>query len=128
MGTNIETEEFELACLVVNNGTASKVTRIAKQNGITGATIFLGKGTIKSPLLEMLALNEYRKEIVLLIAEKDIAHKALEVLDEELELHKPNHGIAFAFSLSGLCGARDCNFNVEKAGVLKTLCIRQFLQ
>ena len=115
MDINTEIKEFELVCLVVNNGIACKATKIAKQNGITGATVFLGKGTIKNPILEMFAINEYRKEIVLLIAEKNIAHKALDVLDEELELHKPNHGIAFAFSLSGLYGARDCNCNVKES-------------
>lgn len=115
MGINSKTKEFELACLVVNNGIASKVTRIAKQNGITGATVFLGKGTIKNTLLELLDLNDVRKEVVLLISDKETAYGALEKLNKELELHKPNHGIAFAFPLAGLYGARDCNCNVKES-------------
>jgi len=115
-------KEYLLTCLVVNNGIGSKVTRIAKQNGISGATVFLGKGTIKNPWLELLDLNDIRKEIILLISEKKTASAALEELDRELELHKPNHGIAFAFSLSGLYGARECKCNVkESRGVVSTM-------
>ncbi len=115
-------KDYILSCLVVNDGIGNKVTRIAKQNGITGATVFLGKGTIKNHFLELLALNDIRKEIILLISEKEKAFKALEVLDNELELHKPNHGIAFAFSLSGLYGARDCSCNIrESRGVADTM-------
>lgn len=122
MGENCCMKDYILSCLVVNDGIGSKVTRIAKQNGITGATVLLGKGTVKNPILEFLALNDIRKEIVLLIGEKNTAYKALEELDSELELHKPNHGIAFAFSLSGLYGARDCNCNVrESRGVVNTM-------
>jgi nitrogen regulatory protein PII len=115
-------KEFELICLIVKDGLGSKVTKIAKQNGITGATVFLGRGTIKNFILELLDLTDVRKEIVLLISDKNTAYKALEVLNRELELHKPNHGIAFVFSLSGFYGARDCNSNVnESRGVENTM-------
>lgn len=102
---------FEMLCLVVNHGAGAKVTKIAKANGITGATIFYGRGTIKNYILELLDLNDVRKEIVLLLSESEIIDNVLKELDKELELHKPNHGIAFTVSLGGIFGARDCSLN-----------------
>lgn len=104
-------KDFELSCVIVNDGIASKVTKIAKHNGITGATVFLGKGTVRNFILELLDLTDVRKEVVLMISEKETAYKALEALNEELHLNKPNHGIAFTLSLSAMFGARDSSLN-----------------
>jgi nitrogen regulatory protein PII len=106
-----DAKDFVLSCLIVNDGVASKVTKIAKRNGITGATVFLGKGTVKNHFLELLDLNDVRKEVVLMVAEKETAYKALDVLNNEMHLHKPNHGIAFTISLSAMFGARDSSLN-----------------
>lgn len=99
--------KFELLCFVVNFGLGEKVAKIAKRAGITGCTIFLGKGTIQNRLLEFLEINDSRKEIVFIIAEKRMAYEALKIIDKEFELSKPNHGIAFTFSLNDLIGVRN---------------------
>lgn len=118
-----DTKDFELFCLIVNDGIAGKAVKIAKHNGITGATIFLGKGTIKNHFLELLDLTDIRKEIIIMISEKQTAYKALEELDKELELHKPNHGIAFTISLNSMLGAKDSSLNnvKESRGVENTM-------
>lgn len=92
-------KEFELICFVVNCGMGSKVIKLAKQNGISGGTICLGRGTVNNPILKFLDLTDIRKEIVLMIGEKNTAKQALEVLSEKLALRKPNHGIAFTSSV-----------------------------
>lgn len=114
---------FELLCTVVNFGLGSKVLKIAKKKGISGGTIFLGKGTIKNRLLEFLDLSDVRKEIVFMISEKTLADQALEELKKELALHKPNHGIAFTTSVMNVIGARNCNSNhiKESRGVNSTM-------
>lgn len=116
-------KELELFCLVVNHGLGSKVTKIARNNGLSGATIFLGKGTVKNHFLELLALNDIRKEIVFTISEKKLVYQALEELNKDLELHKPNHGIAFTVSVKNLLGVRNCNCNniKESRGVGNTM-------
>jgi len=106
--------ELELFCLIVNHGTACKVTKIAKNNGITGATVLLGKGTVKNRLLELLDLNDIRKEIVFMISNKEIGYHALEEINKELQLDKPHHGIAFAVSVINLIGATKCNYDDVK--------------
>jgi nitrogen regulatory protein PII len=111
--------EFELIGIVVNFGLASKIVKYAKKEGITGATIFLGKGTSQNHLLKMLDLTDIRKEIVLMLAEKQISEQALDALDKKFKFSKPNHGIAFSISIRNLLGVRDGHYKKmkEKRGV-----------
>ncbi|NLW59168.1 MAG: P-II family nitrogen regulator [Firmicutes bacterium] len=97
-------EEWILLCAVVNFGVSNKVMNVLKQQGITGGTIFLGKGTVKNHLLEILDLNDIRKEIVLSITMPSLADRALEALNKQLALYKPHHGIAFTIPVKGQVG------------------------
>ena len=98
---------FSLIYVIVNYGQGSKVLSCAKHQGITGGTIFLGKGTVKNRLLELLSLAEMRKEIVLMVAEKTVTQKTMSAIDREFHLEKPNHGIAFSIPVSNFFGAHD---------------------
>ncbi|HLV09166.1 MAG TPA: P-II family nitrogen regulator [Halanaerobiales bacterium] len=98
----------ELICTVVDLGSGSEVIKIAKENQISGGTIFLGNGTINNRLLEFLSLTQVRKEIVIMIAEKTTAHKALTILNKKFEFKKSDHGIAFTIPLTNFLGARNC--------------------
>lgn len=107
MAQNAE-RKYELISVVVNFGTGSKVLRAAKELGVTGGTVLLGRGTVKSSLLEFLGLTDIRKEIVLMIADTETAERALNELDKQFSFAKPNHGIAFSTDVVGLFGMRDC--------------------
>ncbi len=98
-------EKYMLICVIVNFGLGTKVIRIGKQNGITGGTIFLGKGTVQSRLLEFLAINDIRKEVVLMICSKSVAGNALHKLNSEFAFDKPHHGIAFSMPVLDIIGA-----------------------
>lgn len=97
---------LELIVVIVNYGVGSKVLKIAKQNGISGGAIFYGKGTVKNKLLEFLEIHDIRKEIVLMISDHQTKNTVMEVMDKELHLSKPYHGIAFTIPISGLYGTR----------------------
>lgn len=101
-------KSLELICLIVNFGLGSKVIKTAKQFGVTGGTIFLGKGTVRNHILELLDITDIRKEIVMMIAEKSVADTALMELDKKFELVKPNHGIAFTMTVAEIYGSRTC--------------------
>jgi len=88
----------------------SKVLKIAKQNGVLGGTIFLGKGTVKNRLLQILDLCDIKKEIVVMITDQKTAQIALEDLANHLHLQKPNHGIAFSTSVTNFIGAVNCEY------------------
>ncbi len=98
---------YELIIVIVNHGFGSKVLKYSKEQGIQGGTIVLGHGTHKRPLLELLELNDTRKEIVLMIAERPVVNEALDYLEEKLKLDKPNHGIAFVVPVSQFLGLGD---------------------
>lgn len=106
MGITPEIKKLVLIYVIVNRGYGSKVLHIAKKHGLTGGTMFLGKGTIKNHFLEALALNDTRKEIVFLVAEESIGIRFLDVLSSELKFHKLNHGIAFMLDVDYVCGSK----------------------
>ena len=98
---------FNLICCVVNYGDASKTIRIAKKYGVKGGTISLGRGTVNNRLLGFLGIMEIRKEIVSMVVENELAVEAIKGISEEMEFHKPGHGIAFSFFVSEFTGSKN---------------------
>ena len=98
--------EFDLLFCVVNSGQGSRALRIAKHNGVRGGTIFMGTGVIYNKLLEILDLDDIRREVVMMVAECGNAVTAAEALDKEMHLKKHNHGIAFTVPMTALYGTR----------------------
>lgn len=91
---------FDLICCVVRCGDGSKTLKAAKKYGVRGATVTIGRGTVKSHLLEFLEITDVRKEIVTMIIEKEISSEAIRGISEEIAFHKPHHGIGFSLSVS----------------------------
>jgi len=101
--------EYELICCVVSNGQGSKALRIARNSGVAGGTVFIGHGTVRSKLLEFLDLNDVRKEVILMAAQRDTARAAVRALDAGMSFGKPRHGIAFTVPLTSFAGSVDAN-------------------
>jgi hypothetical protein len=97
---------LELVYVIVNKGTGSKVLHTARRHGLTGGTILLGRGTVNGRFLNSLALDDIRKEIVLLLTKRTADFNILEIMNTELRLHKPNHGIAFSLPIASVCGSK----------------------
>lgn len=96
----------ELYCVIVNNGLGSKVIKIAKENGVPGATVLIGRGTASSSILHFLGLEDSRKEVVIMAADKDAGDKAIKEINEKMNLNKPHRGIAFSLSLGQIFGSK----------------------
>jgi nitrogen regulatory protein PII len=107
---------YNLICVIVNFGLGSDVLKLSKQHGVNGGTIFLGMGTVKSAILELLELSESRKEIVLMAAEAAIEDNVLEELNKKFKFSKPNHGIAFTTSIKTILGNTSCGCKIECEG------------
>lgn len=105
---------FQLIYVIVNYGMGSKVLQSAKKMGVSGGTVFYGKGTVDSALLKFLSLYEERKEIVLLGAEENIAKEVMRKLDDRYHFDKPHHGIMFSIPAFDVYGS---NFNVRHEGI-----------
>ena len=123
MDNNSGLEQWVLLCTVVNFGVGSKVMNILRQQGVTGGTIFLGKGTVKYHLLEILDLTDIRKEIVLSVTVPSIADRALEALNKHLAFDKPHHGIAFSISVKAQVGVHPVapDQSKERRGVIEPM-------
>lgn len=114
MNQKCKLPQIELIQVIVNLGLGSKVLKIAKKQGVTGGTIYLGRGTVQSKLLNLFAISEIRKEIVMMLTTSDVAQKTMDAIYQELHLEKPNHGIAFTTSVSMLAGTRNVGEIVDK--------------
>lgn len=115
---NCNIKDFELLCVIVKSGLGSKVMHKAKQNGISGGTVLLGKGTVNNKILNFIGLADVSKEIVLMIANKKVMNEALTKLDEEFKFKKPNHGIVFTTPITNVIGMRSCKtvYEIKEGG------------
>jgi len=96
--------KFEIIYIIVNHGKGSKVLRKAKEYGMRGGTVFLGRGTVNNAFLKFLSLYDVRKEIILMGADTQTAESALEALSQKFRFDKPHHGIAFTVSACNIIG------------------------
>ena len=103
---------YVMLTVIVNFGMGSKVLHIAKEQGVNGGTITLGRGTVKNKLLEFLAIDDIRKEIVYMVADHGVADKAIAAISKELRLHKPNHGIAYMQGMGAVYGLHTKEYEV----------------
>lgn len=99
-------KELVLSVAIVNLGNGSKVLKEAKKIGVAGGTIFLGRGTVKNHILEILGLDEAKKEIVFMVSEDKLEDHIHEVLTEKFHLNKPNHGIIFSLPVKKVLGVK----------------------
>jgi nitrogen regulatory protein PII len=116
MENNINMPKYELIFVIVDCGLGSKVLKTAKKSGVPGGTILLAKGTVRNHLLEILGVNNIKREIVLMIAEEKTAMKALEGLNERFDFKKPDSGIAFSTTVMSFLGAGNCEYNKTYEG------------
>lgn len=116
---SVKCKEYQLIHVIANFGMASKILKQAKTRGVTGGTVFLGRGTIRNKILEFLELNESRKEIVIMAAETKVAYDAMAFLNQKFRFDKPNHGIAFSTPIARVIGSEpmECDQPVENKGV-----------
>lgn len=91
---------------IVNHGQDIKVIKYAHEAGVLGATVVHGKGTSNHGLLCFLGLNETRRDIIFIIADKDTGDTAMDNISNGLHMNKTNHGIIFEMPLEKVIGAK----------------------
>jgi nitrogen regulatory protein PII len=106
MVEHLSAKNIELICIIVNLGQGSDVVQAAKRFGVTGGTVLLGNGTVNNRLLDYIGLSDIRKEIVLMVADKEVAVSALEKLNNQFSFQKSNHGVAFSTSVFATAGTK----------------------
>jgi len=91
---------------IVNHGQADRVIKIAYEEGVPGATVFYGYGTVNKGLLYWLGLNDSRKEIVLMVSDSETGNRAMQAIIHKKQMHKLHQGIAFSLPLVQLIGSK----------------------
>lgn len=94
------TKNYSLLCIIVDFGKASKILKESKKLGAKGGTFFLGKGTVKNHLLNILGFNEIRKEILIMAVEEDLEDFLYGELNNKFSFDKAHHGIIFSIPLN----------------------------
>ncbi len=110
---HLNSDGLKLFCCIMDFGKGSKALKLSKKVGAIGGTIFLGKGTIKNEILNMLGMLDIRKEIFITIIDENLEDMFYEEMKNIFHLDKPNHGIAFSMSLKSL-------FKVDEKKILNT--------
>ena len=118
---NINNYRYILFSVIVDFGVGSKMVKEAKKLGASGGTLFLGKGTVSSHLLDILGLTEIKKEILMIIVDKSLENKLYEGMNKKFSLDKPHQGIAFSMPLKYCFGMGNhgCTSNTSNQEVLK---------
>lgn len=108
-----------LFCSILDYGKGSKMFKLAKQLGAVGGTIFLGKGTVKNELLNVLGVVEVRKEIFITIIDEQLEDTFFKEVSKKFSLEKRHHGIAFSMPLKHFISCKDNKIvsSDEKKGV-----------
>ncbi len=92
-------QQFQILTLILSEHQCHKCVQLARENGICGGILTLGKGTVNSSVLNLLGIKSQKREVVSFLMEKDKAIKMLDRFTEELQLYKNGHGIAFLTSV-----------------------------
>jgi nitrogen regulatory protein PII len=108
--------KYVLTLVIVEFGMGSRIMEESKKVGVTGGTVFLGKGTVRNPILKMLGLDEARKEIVLMITPHNLEDIIHDHLTDRFQMHKPNHGIIVTMPVSSVFGLHDLTENDSRTG------------
>lgn len=104
----LDNRSWQLLTVIVDCSVGSRVLKIARQNGISGGTIVIGRGTYQVSGNIWDEDLEERKELVLMIADQSAIDRAMDQISRILRLDKPNRGIAFTLSVVDLMGSAVC--------------------
>lgn len=118
MAVYTQDSDFSLITVIVGAGGGSRVLSVAKRFGVTGGTLYLGRGTVRSRLLEFFEINDLHKEVVVMVSEACLARRVIDDLNGEFQFCKKNHGIAFVTPIAKVFGiSRLACGNNTKEGV-----------
>ncbi|MBO7573725.1 MAG: hypothetical protein J6T25_02990 [Bacilli bacterium] len=95
---------------IVNQGNANAVIEIFRRAGSTASFVQMGTGTASKRVMDILGIEDNRKEIVVSIIREEKLNEAKTELEAYYAASKRNKGIGFSISLTGLSGVRVYQF------------------
>lgn len=101
--------KYKLYGFICNTNLTPKLLKLAFSNNFPGATIIPGMGSYENKLLKFLGLDTIEKEMILLIAQKDIGDLGVSKIKNKFNLNKKNTGILFSLPVLELYGSNEEN-------------------
>lgn len=100
-------KEFLLLVTIVDQGFTDLVMDAARAKGARGGTVLNARGTSNKEIEEKFKLViSSEKELVLILAEKELADDILKAINEAAGLHTKGRGIAFALPVEDVAGLK----------------------
>jgi len=95
---------------VVDYGDGEEVVEIFKSAGSSLQFVQMGKGTASRHVLEIMGIEDSRKEIVFSLIKGEDLQKATTELEAYYTANKKSRGIGFSIALIGLAGVKMYQF------------------
>ena len=106
--------EYVVILCIINNGFSETAMEAAKQQGARGGTVIHGRGTASKEAEKFFNISiQPEKEIVMILAKKEIKDAILKGLYNAVGTSTPAQGIAFALPVDDVIGV-DSTKKVEK--------------
>jgi len=96
---------YQSIVVIVDRGKGDEVVEAAKKGGARGATIIHGRGSGIHETQKLFAMSiEPEKEIVLIIAKKELKDAITTSINKAMEIEQPGKGILFVQDLEEVVG------------------------
>lgn len=107
-------EKYELITLIVSEGYASLAMDAAKKVGAMGGTLIHGRGLGSKEATKFLNITiEPEKDIVLIIAKKELKNQIMAEITEKVGLSKEGRGVLFSCPVNKTIGLTE-DIKIEK--------------
>ena len=99
------TNNHEVIFAIVNAGFAEDAMEVAREQGVRGGTILIGRGVAREKEAAFFGINIHaEKEVLMMVVEKDIRDNVLGALYKQMGMGKKAQGIAFSLPVSDVAG------------------------
>ncbi|MEA5027158.1 MAG: P-II family nitrogen regulator [Erysipelotrichaceae bacterium] len=105
--------DYELLYVIACKNDGSKILHFCRQHGVSGGTILMANGSLKSDLLKALSLCDVKKEVVMMALPTKLCEVLIERLRSKFRFDKPQHGIAYRIALGSVYGSHSCVLNTH---------------
>ena len=99
------TNNHEVIFAIVNAGFAEDAMEVAREQGVRGGTILIGRGVAREKEAAFFGISIHaEKEVLMMVVEKDIRDQVLSALYQRMGMDKKAQGIAFSLPVSDVAG------------------------
>ena len=103
-------QKLVLYTIIVNYGQGDNILRILKNNKSSAQFVRMGEGTASKQVLDILNIEDNRKEIVYSLVSEEAVPDIKRELEAYFAISKRNAGIAYTMPLSTIVGVKIYKF------------------